>query len=59
MDKDVSGLAGRAARVPWCSAARSRSCGRAAASAAAGAGCTEIVRMLEQDAGVVVGDGSG
>ncbi|MGZ4278875.1 MAG: NAD(P)-dependent oxidoreductase [Solirubrobacteraceae bacterium] len=29
---------------------------RAAASAAAGADCTEIVRMLEQDAGVVVGD---
>ena len=29
---------------------------RAAASAAAGADCTEIVLMLEQDAGVVVGD---
>ena len=29
---------------------------RAAASAAAGADCTEIVRMLEEDAGVVVGD---
>jgi 3-hydroxyisobutyrate dehydrogenase-like beta-hydroxyacid dehydrogenase len=29
---------------------------RAAASAAAGADCTEIVRMLEHDAGVVVGD---
>ena len=29
---------------------------RAAASAAAGADCTEIVRMLEDDAGVVVGD---
>jgi 3-hydroxyisobutyrate dehydrogenase len=29
---------------------------RAAAGAAAGADCTEIVRMLERDAGVVVGD---
>ena len=29
---------------------------RAGASAAAGADCTEIVRMLEHDAGVVVGD---
>jgi hypothetical protein len=29
---------------------------RAAAGAAAGADCTEIVRMLEDDAGVVVGD---
>ena len=29
---------------------------RAAASAADGADCTEIVRMLEEDAGVVVGD---
>ena len=29
---------------------------RAAASAAAGADCTEIVRMLEADAGVVIGD---
>jgi 3-hydroxyisobutyrate dehydrogenase-like beta-hydroxyacid dehydrogenase len=29
---------------------------RAAASAAAGADCTEIVRMLEHDAGVMVGD---
>ena len=29
---------------------------RAAASAAEGADCTEIVRMLEDDAGVVVGD---
>jgi 3-hydroxyisobutyrate dehydrogenase-like beta-hydroxyacid dehydrogenase len=29
---------------------------RAAASAASGADCTEIVRMLEDDAGVVVGD---
>jgi 3-hydroxyisobutyrate dehydrogenase len=29
---------------------------RAAASAAAGADCTEIVRMLEDDVGVVVGD---
>ena len=59
MDKDVQLCLAEARRqgVPMAlGSAVGELWARAAASAAAGADCTEIVRMLEQDAGVVVGD---
>ncbi len=59
MDKDVQLCLAEARRqgVPMAlGGAVGELWARAAASAAAGADCTEIVRMLEQDAGVVVGD---
>jgi 3-hydroxyisobutyrate dehydrogenase-like beta-hydroxyacid dehydrogenase len=59
MDKDVQLCLAEARRqqVPMAlGSAVGELWARAAASAAAGADCTEIVRMLEHDAGVVVGD---
>ena len=59
MDKDVQLCLAEARRqqVPMAlGGAVGELWARAAASAAAGADCTEIVRMLEHDAGVVVGD---
>jgi 3-hydroxyisobutyrate dehydrogenase-like beta-hydroxyacid dehydrogenase len=59
MDKDVQLCLAEARRqgVPMAlGSAVADLWARAGASAAAGADCTEIVRMLEQDAGVVVGD---
>jgi 3-hydroxyisobutyrate dehydrogenase-like beta-hydroxyacid dehydrogenase len=59
MDKDVQLCLAEARRqhVPMAlGSAVGELWSRAAASAAAGADCTEIVRMLEHDAGVVVGD---
>jgi 3-hydroxyisobutyrate dehydrogenase-like beta-hydroxyacid dehydrogenase len=59
MDKDVRLCLAEARRqqVPMAlGSAVGELWARAAASAAAGADCTEIVRMLEHDAGVVVGD---
>ena len=59
MDKDVQLCLAEARRqqVPMAlGSAVGELWARAAASAAAGADCTEIVRMLEDDAGVVVGD---
>jgi 3-hydroxyisobutyrate dehydrogenase-like beta-hydroxyacid dehydrogenase len=59
MDKDVQLCLAEAGRrqVPMAlGGAVGELWARAAASAAAGADCTEIVRMLEADAGVVIGD---
>ena len=59
MDKDVQLCLAEARRqgVPMAlGGAVGELWARAAASTAAGADCTEIVRMLEDDAGVVVGD---
>jgi 3-hydroxyisobutyrate dehydrogenase-like beta-hydroxyacid dehydrogenase len=59
MDKDVQLCLAEARRrqVPMAlGGAVGELWARAAASAAAGADCTEIVRMLEADAGVVMGD---
>ena len=59
MDKDVQLCLAEARRqqVPMAlGSAVGELWARAGASAAAGADCTEIVRMLEHDAGVVVGD---
>lgn len=59
MDKDVQLCLAEARRrrVPMAlGGAVGELWARAAASAAAGADCTEIVRMLEDEAGVVVGD---
>ena len=59
MDKDVQLCLAEARRrqVPMAlGGAVGELWARAAASAAAGADCTDIVRMLEADAGVVIGD---